>query len=78
MPRDESEGIAPIVVEILQRKPLPALDKDAVIIKRKKQHVATTMTKGRGKPDRPQPHVGMRRHAVLHSHKIEIVLFEVP
>jgi hypothetical protein len=45
--RTNYDGLAPIVVEILKRRPLPALDADAVIIKEKKKiiHSRSSMKK---------------------------------
>ena len=72
MSNNEFEGLAPIVVDILMRRPLPALDEDAVIIKRKKSTVSSSMWGSQQnarskKPHRPTP-APKRRHKFLHSH----------
>ena len=67
MSADKFKGLAPIVVDILQRRPLPALDKDAVIIvKTEKDSENSLLAKGHAKPRRPA-HI-LRRHSILHSH----------
>jgi hypothetical protein len=65
--QDPFEGLAPIVVEILQRRPLPALDADAVIIKPRKTTSSITTGTGMRVP-KPPPPKKVRRHLHLHSH----------
>ena len=74
--KDEFEGLAPIVVDILLRRPLPALDKDAVIIKRNNAATDCSRMASAGdnggseqkakKPCRPSLVTGMRPKP-LHS-----------
>ena len=65
--RTTFDGLAPIVVEILKRRPLPALDKDAVIIKVKQVDTFNTESKAKRMPKPPQKQK-YTRHVRLHSH----------
>ena len=66
---DPYEGLAPIVVEILQRRPLPALDADAVIIKpRKISNIRSASKSNNGKKTPRPPNKNKKRHLRLHSH----------
>ncbi len=62
------EGLEPIVIDILSRRPLPALDADAVIIKKKAKEGSppkkTQRIRARPSPSRPV----RRRPLHLHSH----------
>ena len=62
------EGLEPIVVEILSRRPLPALDANAVIIKQQVKEASppkrTQRSRFRSSPSRPV----RRRPLHLHSH----------
>ena len=64
--RTNFDGLAPIVVEILKRRPLPALDKDAVIIKVKQINQFNTKSKAKRMPKPPQQQK-YTRHVRLHS-----------
>ena len=64
---DPYEGLAPIVVEILQRRPLPALDADAVIIKPRKISNIRSASKSNNGKKTPRP-PNKKRHLRLHSH----------
>ena len=76
MSKDEFEGLAPIVVDILLRRPLPALDEDAVIIKRKNSMVNSSTSIAGANRNRTiqskRPHRPTQApktvHKYLHSH----------
>ena len=61
------EGLAPIVVEILKRRPLPALDADAVIIKVKKKKSGNGSSLLKSNSRRMPMPPNRQKHLTLHS-----------